>query len=364
MIDGIDILGASSIFDWVFGGTDTFMGLPAVVGMRSILLGLSYLLFILGLSKLLSSRPSEFGGKFFIFVIALLALSLWPKFAITVYDLAGIVQQKAGVNPENIGQSLDRIIELQRAEISEPQERSFFAVADRASDALLAVVIQIILGLANAFAIIIAILIQFAYFLRDIAFIAALLAAPLAIGFTVSPVGRERGIQLLFGSLGIALWPLGWLFIDALVQLVLAPLDSTLSLPLGANNGLGRALPALGGVLILVVIVVLNFKLLLVVAIGYTNAAIFIQRVFSGISGQVFRWGTQATGGNSSAGGSRSNRAIQSLGRVTNLGGATTRSNTSPPRTGSPQGNRFGGREGRTASLPSRTASRQRPAQI
>jgi|GEM_PF-5402160 len=86
------ILAASRIFEFIFGGTDTFNDLSAVEGIRSLTLGLGYSLFILGLTKLLTSTPSEAGGKLLLFIIAGISLTAFPKLAIAVYEVSGRVQ--------------------------------------------------------------------------------------------------------------------------------------------------------------------------------------------------------------------------------------------------------------------------------
>ena len=76
----IEIFAASDVFEAIFESIKKFSELPAINGMRSIILGLSYALFILGLIRLLTSSPSEAGGKMFFFVLALIGLLVFPKF--------------------------------------------------------------------------------------------------------------------------------------------------------------------------------------------------------------------------------------------------------------------------------------------
>ena len=131
---------------------------------------------------------------------------------------------------------------------------------------------------------------QLCYFLRDIVFFIALLFVPLGLGFIVSPVGKEKGISLLFGAIGVALWPLGWLMIDALVQLILSPFDTLLAPPAGAKEGFENPLAAYSSGFTLLVILVLVFtKILLIFLWGYFYSAVMIQKVMSGITGMCLK---------------------------------------------------------------------------
>lgn len=288
-----EILAASTIFESIFDSVKKFSDLSAVNGMRSIILGLSYALFILGLIRLLTSSPSEATNKMFFFVLALVGLILFPKFATSMYEMTGNVKAKSGISVSNIAKGMDRVAQ-ENADAAYDEkagdDRDWSDVAGKIGDTLTNLLIATIVAVLQAMAYLLIYIMQFGYFLRDIAFFIALIFVPLGLGFIVSPVGKEKGISLLFGAIGVALWPLGWLMIDFLVQLILAPFDSLLAPPPGAKAGFANPLAGYTAGFTLLVILVLVFgKIIAIFAFGYFHTALMIQRVMSGITGMVFR---------------------------------------------------------------------------
>jgi len=342
-----DLLAASTIFDWIFTDTSTFNSLPAVNGIRSLMLGLSYALFILGLARLLTSSPSEAGGKLLMFVIALVSLTLFPKLAVAIYDVSGKIQMKTGVNPDNITTSMDRLATDAADDAYEDGDRGITDVAGKIGDTLSNLIVGLVAAVLKGFAYVVYIILQVGYLLRDLAFAAALLLIPLALGFIVSPFGKEKGISMLFGALGIALWPLGWLFVDALVQLILSPLDSAMAAPAGTRNGLGRSLPAGAGLLTIVLLSLYFFKILIIIFFGYLQSAIFIQKIMGHVSGQAIRM----------TGGQGGGRTSQQLANLASAGGGkvaqaarSAGGRRATPGSGSGGSSRFGGRRAAPAS--------------
>jgi|GEM_PF-4458868 len=193
---------------------------------------------------------------------------------------------------------------------------------------------------------------QLGYFLRDVVFFLSLLLVPLALGFVVSPFGKEKGIELLFGSIGIALWPLGWLFIDAIVLLALSPLDNLLTAPFSATAGIGVGLLVGGtGLSKLVTFAFYALLLTLVVMAGYVQMAIFIQKIMSGISGMVLRFGVR-NGGNPASAITNAGRNVITAART--AGGDAT---AAAGAVSTAAVSRFGGRRASPAGAASAVAS-------
>jgi len=284
----------ASAFDFFFGGKDAFYDLNAIKALWKLSCILGILFLLTGVFRFRKSRDAN--ALIGVIMRALICGSLMLPFcrmAETLKVECIKIKAATGFTPEEMNFSLHRIAkrteQAYKEKANDNPTSSWFDLAAKATDSIGQVVLTNMIAGITAVAWLAALILKFFYLIHDFVFYSAILISPLAFGLVGSSFfDTRRGIQFIFTVLGVAIWPLCWLFVDAIVLMALKPLDPSIGgSTIIQNDAKFYAAYALDGTGGMMTTLVLMAVITAMIFFGYIMSIRLAHWVFGSIGGGI-----------------------------------------------------------------------------